>query len=110
MSVAVVGDTVSDDELSITFSGSGDVSGCLQLLNNIVYKAEPSNCYPKPCGIGAFYQPSIDGSVTFYTFGGFRYEIEAIGAIADTVYVPKIGFEKAAVFCSKACITQLLDL
>ena len=75
-----------------------------------MHKAEPSDCYPKPCAIGAFYQPTVDSSVTFYTFGGFRHEIEAIGAVADTVYVPKVGFKKAAVFCSKVCNSQLFNL
>ena len=71
-----------------------------------MHKAEPADCYPQPCGIGAFYQPTIDRNLTFYALGAFQYALEAVGAVtSDGVYVPETGFQKAAEFCSKVCIT-----
>lgn len=96
------GDTVSDEKLGRTFTGSGNPSGCIGLLNRLVHKAEPSKCYPKPCGIGVFYQPTIDEDTTFYATGSFRYAIDAIGAInEESVFVPRVGFDKAFEFCTK---------
>jgi len=94
---------VSDDRLSRTFSGSGDPAGCVSIMDRLVHKAEKS-CYPKPCGIGVFYQPTIDTDTTFYATGSFRYAILAIGAINDdNVFVPRTGFDRAAEFCTKVC-------
>jgi len=105
-----LGDTVSDD-LNRTFTGSSDPSGCLRLLNELVHKADPSDCHTRPCAIGAFYQPTIDRNITFYTAGSFRYALEPIGAVSsDGTFVPQTGFEKATEFCSKVCITQLFKL
>ena len=106
--MVVVGDTVSHEGLNRTFNGSGDPSGCLQILHKIVEKAEPFECYPKPCAIGVFYQPTIDGNIKFYALDAFIYALEPIGALTqDGTYVPQTGFEKAAEFCSKVSITQL---
>lgn len=96
------GDNVTDDKLNRTFVGIGDPSGCLRILNQLVHKAEPANCYPKPCAIGAFYQPTIDPSKLFYAVGAFHYSLKAIGAVTnDGVYVPRTGFEKAIEYCTK---------
>jgi len=105
------GDRYSSAELDRTFVGSGDPAGCLRILNKLVHKAEPSNCYPKPCGIGVFYQPTIDDSIQFYAVGSFRYALAAIEAVRDDgVFVPRTGFEKAAEFCSKVLLYVLLLL
>jgi len=100
--IRCIGDVVLHEGLNRTFNGSGDPSGCLLLLHKIVQKAEPSNCYPKPCGIGVFYQPTIDSKMSFYALDAFIYALGPIGALtADGTYVPRTGFEKAAEFCSK---------
>jgi len=83
------------------------VSGCLRLLNQLVHKVEPSDCYPRPCAIGSFYQPTIAPSIPFYAVGSFHYALEAIDAVtSDGIYVPRTGFEKAAEFCAKVSVTR----
>jgi len=70
-----------------------------------VHKAEPTRCYPKPCAIGVYYQPTIDPDMQFYAVGAFHFALVAIGAVSDNdVYVPRTGFEKAAEYCAKVSI------
>jgi len=85
-----------------TFVGTGDPSGCLSILDQVVDKAEAARCYPKPCGVGVSYQPTIDSGMQFYAVGAFQYAMEAIGAVEDDdVFVPRMGFRKAAEYCAK---------
>ena len=95
---------MSYDKLNRTFRGSGDPSGCIRILSRLVHKAEPSRCFPKPCGIGVFYQPTVDADIRFYAVGAFRYALQAIGAVTPNgIFVPQTGFEKATEFCTKVC-------
>jgi len=89
--------------------GSGDPSACVHLLNQVVHKAEPTRCYPKPCAIGVNYQPTIDADMQFYAVGAFQYAVQAIGAVNDDdVFVPSTGFQKAAEYCTR--VTDILSL
>jgi len=107
--VSCIGDTVWEDDLNRNFTGSGNPSGCRHLLNQLVQKVEPSRCNPKPCGIGGFYQPRINGNTTFYAVGAFRHALRAIDAVTSGgIFVPRTGFEKAAEFCVKVCIKGCL--
>jgi len=107
LSRTVVGDAVFHQRLNRTFVGTGDVLGCLRLLNQFVHKVEPSDCNPKPCAIGSFYQPTIDPSISFYAIGSFRYALEAIDAVtSDGIFVPQTGFVKASEFCAKVSSTR----
>jgi len=104
-----IGDRVSDTELNRTFVGSGDPAACLGLLDRLVPKAGPANCFPKPCGIGAFHQPTIDSTMLFYAVGAFQYAIRALGAVdVRGVFVPRTGFEKAAEFCTKVSFISII--
>ena len=107
--VTYTGDVVWHGGLNRTFNGSGDPAGCIQLLHRIVRKAEPSSCYPKPCAIGVFYQPTIDSETSFYALDAFIYALKPIDALTtDGTYVPRTGFEKAAEFCSKVYLVDFI--
>jgi len=104
------GDSAPHGESNPRYHGSGDPAACVRILNELVRKAEPSDCHPKPCGIGNFYQPTIH-NITFYAVGSFRYALKAVGAVsADDVFVPRTGFEKAAEFCTKVRLCHSLKL
>jgi len=100
-----VGDTVQ--YLDRKFQGTGYAPGCLRILNELLNKADPSDCHPKPCAIGTVYQPTIHKKINFYAVGGFRYALRDIGAVRpDGIFVPQTGFVKGAEFCSSVRITQ----
>jgi len=100
----VIGD--SNQQLDRTFVGTGDVSGCIRLFDQIIHKVKPGDCNPKPCAIGDFYQPSIDPNKTYYAVGAYRRTLGLINASnSDGIYVPRTGFENASEFCVKVSIT-----
>ena len=88
-----------------TFVGTADPAACVRLLDWLVYKVDPSRCHPKPCAIGAFYQPSLPPDMDFYTVGSFVHTLNAVGAIDNRGrYLPRVGFEKALEYCQKVHI------
>jgi len=98
------GDT-QDGGAGKTFQGTGNPEACLDLLKELVYK-DP--CKPKPCAIGAVYQPTLPPDMDFYAVGSFHYTLDAIDALdKDGRYIPSVGFEKAIEYCrkvSKHCV------
>lgn len=72
------------DEKPITFEGKGDPEGCLQLLEELIYKPlVPAQCNPKPCGIGTTYQPPIQDTKNFYVIGTFLYSLQTMGVLKE---------------------------
>ncbi|GAB1601137.1 ectonucleoside triphosphate diphosphohydrolase 8-like isoform X1 [Argonauta hians] len=57
---------------SITVIGKGDADQCKNILEDFLNKQPPSNCSPKPCGIGTTYQTPI-GDTIFYAISAFVY-------------------------------------
>jgi len=106
------GDETKRGSLNQTFVGTSDPTACLGLLQKLVYKADPSLCQPKPCAIGAFYQPTLPPNMDFYAVGGFIWTLRSIGALdQDGRYIPSVGFEKAFEYCQKVqllCITWIV--
>lgn len=99
----MTGDETKRGSLNQTFVGTSDPTACLGLLQKLVYKADPSLCQPKPCAIGAFYQPTLPPNMDFYAVGGFIWTLRSIGALdQDGRYIPSVGFEKAFEYCQKS--------
>ena len=57
------------------YKGTSDPEGCLLLLKDIVFKAPADRCYPKPCAISDFYEPSVPDNMPIYAVGAYRYNI-----------------------------------
>ncbi|XP_041351275.1 ectonucleoside triphosphate diphosphohydrolase 1-like [Gigantopelta aegis] len=76
--------TTFKDELGDTFEfrGTGNPDLCAEHIRHFLRKASDSMCQPKPCAVGAVYQPSV-GNMTFYATQGFVYTLQNVKALGE---------------------------
>ena len=88
---------------TIEFRGTGDPPKCRTLFRSILGHAE---CSPRPCGLGAVYQPTIPTDKTFYELSAFAFTLKAIGLLEDDQSpTHTIGdiIDATERYCNKVC-------
>ena len=70
-------------------------------------QVDPIRCFPKPCAIGPFYQPSIPESMMFYAMAAFSYPIDAYGiSNEDNIVSPQEFINGAYNYCRTVSIRE----
>jgi len=96
-----------------TFVGTGNPSGCVDLLLEHVIrrvKEATSRCRPQSewSAAAATCQPRLPTDRPFYAAGAFIYTLPAIHALDDDgVFVPAVGYQKAFEFCHLVTLDPL---
>ncbi|WAR18661.1 ENTP1-like protein [Mya arenaria] len=86
---------------SVHIYGSANVTKCLEIIDIFLKSADDSWCNPKPCAIGAVYQPPV-ARTDFYAISAFSYAPRHLQAVDDhgLLDIPLLK-ENAIAYCEK---------